>query len=244
MLLGLSCAALATQAEAQIVSGRVSEETSDSALEAVSVSLLLRSTEVAARTITDGRGRYVLRAPGPGDYRVVADHLGFQRLESPLARIAADQAVTIDFELPVDPIELEGIDVEVQRLEELKQRAGQYGVAIEHIGGRFVPRTEIEKRLTERNIGGILQWQNWAGVRVRWSDDPPRLCVRAVAGRVRCAITVLDGIVVTDEVAALVPPEALEAVILLTPMEATLSFGTDGGGGAVLLFTRANVAGR
>lgn len=177
VLLGVLCAAIATRADAQVVSGRVTEEASDSVLQAVSVTLLLRSNEVVVRTLTDGRGRYVLVAPGPGEYRIVADHLGYRRLESPLARIATDQAVTIDFELPIDPVEVEGIEVEVQRLEELKQRVGQYGVALDHLGSRYVPRSEIEKRPTVQSIGGILQWQNWAGVRVLWSDSPPGLCV-------------------------------------------------------------------
>lgn len=235
----------ATRLEGQTVTGRVTAESDGTALQAVSVTLLLASNDVVRRAITDEQGRYHLDASEAGDYRVVADHLGYRRLESPLARIGADQTVTIDFELPIDPIEVEGVEVEVQRREELRRRVMQYGVSVEWIGARFVPRSEIEKRETALNIGQVLQWQNLAGIKVLWSDSPiPSLCVRSVRAGSRCALTVLDGVVIDDEFAASVPPQSLEAVVVLRPMEATLSFGTDGGGGAVLLFTRAGLAGR
>lgn len=234
---------MATSVGGQTVTGRVTADTDGAALRGVSVLLIRGADEIATRVLTDETGLYRMSAPA-GDYRVVADHLGYQRLESPLMKVAIDQTVTIDFELPIDPVEVEGVKVEVERREELRRRVALYGVDIQRIGSRFVPRGEIERRGTALNIGEVLQWQNWAGVRVEFSNTPPSLCVQFTRGRARCALTVLDGAVVDDEFAASIPPEMLEAVILLTPMEATLSFGTGGGGGAVLLFTRMGLARR
>jgi len=238
------CALLANGVGAQTVAGRVIADTDGIPLRNVSVSLLLESGDAVGRTLTDDEGRFVLQAPTPGVYRVVADHLGYRRLESPLATVGPDQMMTIDFELPIDPIEVEGIGVEVQRRAELKRRIAQYGVSMDHVGARFIPRSEIERRPTALNIGQVLQWQNLAGVTIEWSNSvPPALCVKVTRLRASCATVVLDGNVVSEEFAASIPLEMLEAVLILTPVEATLSYGTDGDG-AVLLFTRAGLAGR
>ena len=236
------CTTLTTGVGAQTVVGRVIADTDGTPLRSVSVSLLLESNDPVGRTLTDDEGRFVLGAPSPGTYRVVADHLGYRRLESPLVTVGSDQTMTIDFELPIDPIEVEGIQVEVQRREELKRRIAQYGVSMDHVGSRFVPRSEIERRPTALNIGQVLQWQNLAGITVEWSKVPPALCVKVTRLRASCALMVLDGNIVPEEFAASIPMEMLEAVLILTPAEATLSYGTDGAG-AVLLFTRAGLAG-
>ncbi len=241
-LLAVLSTALASSVGAQTITGRVTADSDGIPLRDVSVELLLASYDPVRRVATDDRGRYRIDAPVPGDYRVVADHLGYLRLESPLAAVRAGDTVTIDFELPVDPVELEGIEVEVDRLEQLRRRVTQYGVRLDHIGARFVRRSEIERRSPASNLGQVLQWQNVAGISVKWTNLPPSLCVQAVVGRDRCAIAVLDGSPIDHELAASMPLESLEAVVILTPEEATLSFGTDGGGGAVLLFTRASVA--
>lgn len=230
-----------TSVEAQTVTGRVTADLDGVALRGVSVLLVSESNESVRRVSTDESGTYVLRAAA-SSYRVVADHLGYERLESPLFTLTDDQTVNIDFELPMDPVEVEGIRVEVEQREELRRRVNQYGVNVDNIGARYVARDAIMRRATATHLGQILVWQNLAGIRIRYNETPPSICVQAVRGRVRCALTVLDGQVIDDEFAASIPPEMLEAIVVLTPVEATLSYGTDGGGGAVLLFTRVGLA--
>jgi hypothetical protein len=244
LVLGALFGTMTIRADGQTVSGRVTAESDGAALGSVSVALLLGIDETVRRTVTDEHGVYLLLAPRAGAYRVVAHHLGYHRLESPFVSVADSQTVTIDFELPSDPFEIEGVEVEVQRREELGRRVAQYGVAVDQIGRRFVPRSEIEARPTAINIGQVLQWQNMAGITIDWSNVPPRLCVRAVRLRARCALTLVDGAIIDGEFAVSVPLEVLEAIVILTPVEATLSFGTAGGAGAVLLFTQASVGGR
>jgi len=238
LVLGALFGTMAIRADGQAASGKVTAESDGAALDAVSVTLLLGTNETVRRTVTDEHGAYLLVAPRAGAYRVVAEHLGYQRLESPLVSIADSQTVTIDFELPSDPFEIEGVEVEVRRSEELDRRIRQYGVRFDQIGRRFVPRSEIEARPNALNIGQVLQWQNMAGITVEWSNAPPRLCVRAVRLRARCALLVFDGAIVNGDFATSIPPDLLEAVVVLTPVEATLTYGTAGGAGAVLMFTR------
>lgn len=235
-----------SQASAQTVRGRVTAEEDGAVLAGATISLLTASNEVVTRVETDLRGGYVLDAPNAGAYRVVADHLGYLRLESPLAALEAGRVIAVDFELPPDPVELEGLRVEVERNELLRDRVRQYGVRLDQLGRRYVTQADIERRIWYLSFGGVLQWQAIPGIVVDVGPPTnPTVCVRSTRHpRSPCAVTVLDGAVVTPEAAASIPLDALGAIVVLTPMEATLSFGTGASNGAVLLFTRAGLATR
>lgn len=143
----------AAPASGQVATGRVGDEAGAAGIEGATVSLLSAARELIVGTVTGRDGRYTLRAPTAGDYIVVADHLGHRRLESPLASFRPAEPVTIDFELPLDPIELEGIRVEAERRSELRRRLAQYGVRLEELGRRFVPRTEIDRWQAATDFG-------------------------------------------------------------------------------------------
>lgn len=226
---------------AQTVVGRITAEAGGLPLSGASVSLRHANGEQVARTETDQAGLFSVRAAQAGEYVVTADFLGYTRLESPLMQLGEDATVSVDFELPTDPIEVEGLRVEVERQREVHRRVAQYGVDSRLLGPRLVSRSEIAKRETASNFGQVLQWQNLASVSVKWTELPPAVCVRLGRGQPGCALMVLDGQVIDAEYAATVPPQSLEAIVVLRPVEATLSFGTDATNGAILLFTTAAV---
>ena len=229
----------ASGAHAQAATGRVTDESTGEPVAGAMISLLDSEREVAMRVASDSTGRYTVEAPHPGEYWLQADFLGYRLLESPLLRLEAERTVTIDFELPVDAIELEGLEVETRRNEELRQRVRLWGVRPEELGARWVDREQIERWQTAEDFGVALRAQAIAGVEViRYVErnGMPGVCVSIRNGG--CALVVWNGQPVSELTAGLIPPMSLEAVVLLTPMEATLSYGTDGGNGAVLLFTR------
>jgi hypothetical protein len=225
---------------AQTVHGRTTAEDTGLPLQGVEVALTTQDGDVVSRVLSDSAGRYTLRIPEDGAYKISADLFGYLRLESPLAALTVDQSPLVDFEMPSDPIELDEVRVSVERREELVSRARSYGVQAELLGQRLVTVEAIERRETAVDFGQVLQWQSVAGMRVRRgadSGDGPWVCVMLTRSR-GCAITVLDGSVVSSEVAGSIPPETLGGIMVLTPVEATTSFGTDGGNGAVLIFTK------
>lgn len=228
-------------AEAQTVRGRVTEEGSARPLPSVDIQLLDASRELVARAAGDVSGLYSIDAPAPGNYYVVVDLLGYQRLETPLVELAAGDTLSAAFELPLDPIELEGLRVRADRLEEIKREISRFGVNPDVMGQRFVDAETIARRPGVRNFGKVLQWQSIPQMSIVDGDDvgspKPFVCVRLRMNSERCAITVLNGAPVTLEAAASIPPEAIEAIAVLEPYEATTLWGTDGGGGAVLIFT-------
>lgn len=227
-----------TPASAQ-VTGRVTDGSTGEPVAGAMISLLDGSRDVVRRSVSDSAGRYTVQAPEPGDYWLTADFLGYERLESPLLALDRERAVAVDFELPVDAIELEGLRVEAERNEELRRRVRLYGVRPEELRDRWVDREQIERWQAAPDFGVAVAAQGIAGVTVRRNHErvgrTPRICVRVRSPG--CALVVWNGQPVSNETAALIPPMSLEAIVLLRPTEATLSYGTAGGNGAVLLFT-------
>jgi hypothetical protein len=229
---------------AQIVQGRIADELGGQPLHAVEVRLLTADGDVAAVAASDSVGSYAVRAPRGGVYRVQADLLGYVQLRSPLLDLPEGRTVTADFEMPNDPIELEGLRVEVEAMERIRDELRSYGVRVDALGERFVDAETIASIPRASDFGKVLQWRSVPGMRVVRSDDLSQgpvkawVCVRLIAGRSDCAVTVLNGTRITLEAAYHVPAEALRAIALLTPQDATTLYGTDGVGGAVLLFTR------
>jgi hypothetical protein len=233
-------------ARAQVVQGRITDEMGERPLAAAEVSLLDEEGRPVAVTLSDSAGWYRIGPREPGIYSVQVDLLGYQRLVTPLLALEGERTVNADFEVPAAPIELEGLRVEAEALERLRQEVREFGVDLDNIGERFVGRAAIEQRTAARDFGHVLQWQSVPGLTVTRSDDTPTylqplnswICVRVARSRGDCAIFALNGTLITPEAAALVPPETLEAIVVLTPVEAAQTFGTDAAAGAVLLYTR------
>lgn len=123
----------APSAFAQVASGHVTDGSTGAPVVGAEISLLTGSRDVVRRSVSDSDGRYSIEAPEPGAYTLQADFLGYERLESPLLNVAADRTVVVDFELPVDAIELEGFAIEAERDRELRQRIRLYGVRPESV---------------------------------------------------------------------------------------------------------------
>jgi len=96
----LCCATASAAAEAQVVRGRVTDQTSGSAIPGVLVSLLPdASTAAATSVLSNTRGEYAIRAPSPGRYRIDAKRIGAQRFVSDPFDIGAGESKTVDVAL-------------------------------------------------------------------------------------------------------------------------------------------------
>jgi len=232
----------ARPAAGQQIRGRVVSLDSQEPLRLVRVALIASDGHVASTTMSDNAGFYVLAARGAGSFRVQADIFGYQRLRSPLLALPAEKTVVANFAMPLDPIELEGLRVEVEARRQMRRELRSYGVQLDDLGERFVSAHDIAARPAARDFGQILQWQSIPSMSVTRGDDVvqsiPSVCVTLRTPRSGCAMTVLDGAEVTREAATSVPAGVLRAIVVLTPRQARTLYGTGGGDGAVLLFTR------
>ena len=112
----LLAAAAHQAASGQVVRGRVVEAGQETFVDGAMVALEDRSgrrlTEVLART---GTGLFEFEAPGPGEYRVRAERIGYATGLSEWFRVAAADTLWLRVEAPVSPISLEGVVAEADR---------------------------------------------------------------------------------------------------------------------------------
>jgi len=240
--------AATVDSQAQRVLGRVLDETTRTAIVGAVVTAKDQDGDIVAYGISDQIGEYALSLPAFGTYSFDAESIGYGR------RIASDILVEdrlpllMHFELAPRPIEVEGIEAETRRVRPIDLQLQRLGLGANEVDEtRIVTREEIAARQTSRDIGAVLEWQNISGTKIVRSQNfsagnSAILCVAQLRartmGRDRCSLTVLNGTVIGLDAALMIDPDDLENIVILTPVQATLTFGTAGGGGAVLLYTR------
>lgn len=240
---------------AQVLRGTVREEITLRPISSAEVLLIDSAGRVVATGASDASGGFAVAAPAPGWLwlRVLAP--GFDSLDTPPTRLTASQDIALDVQLIPSAIELPGIEVTVDPLQQMRLELANRGVRVEELGNRFIGAEVLEKRFSSRDVGEVLSARGLPGVsiirpeRASESGSDQYLCVTLLRGRTgqglsRCAIVVLDGRVIPLDIAAQVAVEQIQAVVVLLPTEATLVYGTMGGGGALLLFTKSVGKGR
>ena len=182
-----------------------------------------------AGTLTDVQGRYRLEAPGPGEYVLGAERLGYSPFRSHLLAVGErSEPYRVDIELLRAPVPLEGLVVTAERREAI-QRQLRLLTGVDPLSLRNEPifRDEIREHLERgRNLPGMLQWSSIPGLVVRQTDDG--VCFEF---RRSCLALYLNGMRMDDAWSDMLPLEMAEAVVILQPNE-TIQYG-----GAVLVFT-------
>lgn len=246
MCLALGSADAGAQA---IVRGRVVEELSERPVAAAEVLLADEAGVVMATTVTDPKGFFALAAPraGVAFLQVLAE--GFEPLLSSPLSLGSEGVLDADVQLIPRVVEIAGLTVTVDALEETRARLANWGVTLEDLGDRFIPQEAIERRLADRDVGDMIAARSLPGVSASRAENAGRgsegfLCIsfsraRTAQGMTRCALLVVDGLPVPTGLALDIPSSNLRAIVLLRPTEATLVYGTPGGAGAVLLFTKS-----
>ncbi len=234
-------------AASQTLLGRVLDLTNDAPIGGVIVSLVARDGTERVRTVSDSIGHFVIVPPEEGEYVLVADRFGYVEARSPLLALVIEGQTAIDMIMTPEPIGLEGLEISVEEVatEELKRM----GLSANELGNRWIGRQRIEAIQLKLDVGAILEQTAQSGIRViRPSNLTPGsadmgLCVaitraRTGGGRGTCALIVLNGIPIAGVQALDIDPESIESMALLEPMEATTFYGTIGGSGALLVWTK------
>ncbi|HET9983083.1 MAG TPA: carboxypeptidase regulatory-like domain-containing protein [Longimicrobiales bacterium] len=102
-------------AAAQTLVGRVVEARDGAGVPGAFVSLLDPAGRARIASLSDSAGRFVLRAPAPGSYRVRAERIGRESVTSAPLDLAADESRSITLTAPVAAIDLAPIQVSGKR---------------------------------------------------------------------------------------------------------------------------------
>jgi hypothetical protein len=141
--------AAAPPARAQVVRGAVKETASEAVVPGAAVSLVDSAGAVVASTATSDEGLFLLRAPGPGTYRVRAGRIGYATVTSDPFRVEPDDDVFADLCLAILPVPQEAIELSVEARDPRLERTGFYKRQ-ERNFGFFVTREEIDRRSPQR----------------------------------------------------------------------------------------------
>ncbi len=111
-------AAAATPApsvHAQTIVGHVLDMESGGPVEGSLVLLLDAAGTESGGTLTGEDGRFLIRAPGSGDYALRAERIGYETTVSDFFPLAAGQTFQITLRVPMKALEIEGLRVEGER---------------------------------------------------------------------------------------------------------------------------------
>jgi hypothetical protein len=122
------------------VRGRVVDRTSGEPISTATVSL----SRPGLVRLTNTNGLFEFERVPPGSYGVTVEQLGFGTREDSLV-VGPDQIVEMEIRLGVEPIAVEGIEVEVEARSRWLEMEGFYGRSDQGTGRHFV-REQIEER--------------------------------------------------------------------------------------------------
>lgn len=245
--LGFAVLALTAPAAAQTIVGQVLDDVHLAPIPGAVVRLLDRDGSERAQAIADSLGRFRLTPPEDGEYIMEAVRLGYVTARTPLLALHRGGTAPLELTMVPRPIGLEGLEVSVEaRANELLR---QIGLSEATLGRRWIPPQKIESIEMKRDLGSIVEWNQVPGTFVVRDEnttsgsDRMGLCVTmqrtnsAEAVR-RCALVVLNGSLISREQAIMIDPESIEAMAILVPREAATLYGSMGGVGAVLIWTK------
>ena len=123
---------------------------------------MMRGAEQVALIASDSAGRFLLRAPVPGSYRVVASRLGYGNAESHVISLALDQSVETLLQIKSEPVRLAPVTLTASRVPYLDSRG--FYERMEAGGGDFLTSEVIQRR----NSSSLLEvLRSMKGVKVQ-----------------------------------------------------------------------------
>ena len=185
-------------------------------------------------TLADSTGGYVLRAPAPGEYVLVAERLGYEPFRSHRLAVSNPEGLyPVDLVMQPAPLPIAGLAVEADRLERI-ERGLRHSIGISPRSLRVTPffRPAIEEHLAKGHaLSDMIRWLNVPSIVVLepmgLSEGPcfqyrNRGCLPVYLNEQR-----MDG-----EWTDLLPLDIAETVVVVMPNE-SIRFP----GGGVILYT-------
>ena len=240
-LLALLLLLPASSASAQVVSGRLLDGSTRNPISDGRVQLLDPDGTVVATDESDASGGFRLEAPGPGDYYIRGERLGYTSRTDGVLELGEGGQLTIEFYLRAAPIQLDTVRATVEgwRVERHLESQGFYERLDQGFGHFITPEDLSRIRPADpsdllRNIPGARVFDGWPSrsvyFRVMGDYCEPRIFV--------------DGIEVNDMApgAALGEVVEVEAVsgieVYNRPSSVPLQYGGTGAScGLILVWT-------
>ena len=234
-LVALSLGAFVSPATAQTFQGRVTGQAGEGPVATALVRLVDEAGDQLAISIADSAGLYRLEAPDPGVFRIEAERVGFQPVETPLLEALNPEGVyTIDLEMVAAPVELRGFTVLTDRLpEEQADRSVQQITGLHPRSLRY-PAVDFEKLQDHlgrsHTLVDVVRWEFSPAIIVYETPDGPCFSFRNMG----CLPVYLNGLRLNRDFMPGIPLDMIYRMQILVPSDGSVVYGS-----AVLLFTEA-----
>lgn len=216
------------------ISGRLVDE--DGATPVSGAEVWLRGT--GARTLSDSDGNFRLEDVQPGTYMLMTDHLSYGTKMDTL-EVPSGVGLLVEMRLDTRPIEIAPVTVTVEA-ESVAERAR---------GGIHITAEDVEAaRQQSRDAADILLAQHIPGVVID-RRSAGTLCVGYAPGQVRMmfnngcvpmVIFINDARASNTDLALMLPPDAIDRMVIYRPIEAGNLFGLGAGNGVLMIYTKGN----
>lgn len=240
--------ALAHPLDAQVIRGRIFEDSSRTPVDGATLSLLRESGEPTGRQVrSDTGGTFSITTPGVGRFVIVAQRLGFHEMSTPsIVALAAGEVVVVELFLGRNAAPLSPITITERRPARLNPLQAGFEERRRTGMGTFMTREDIEQRKA-RMVYDLLLGVPGLELRERGGG---RISMTRAAGSVACQpLIYLDGVRAnrsTDPASMVqsllkaIPADHLEGVeIYKGRSQLPAEFGSaDARCGAVVLWTR------
>jgi protocatechuate 3,4-dioxygenase beta subunit len=222
----------------RLTNGRVAGRLLDGATNAAvsGAEVWLRGTGV--RGLTDSDGDFLFEDVPPGTYMLMSNHLAYGTKMDTLA-VPAGARIRAEMRLDTRPIEIAPVTVTVEA-SQIRERAR---------GGVHITADQVEAaRQGARDAADILLSQHIPGILIRRRSGG-QLCVGYGQGQVRmmfndgCVpmmVFINDARASNNDMALLLPPDAIDRMVIYKPVEAGNLFGLGGGNGVLMIYTKGN----
>ena len=235
-LVALLFGAFVSPATAQTFQGRVTGQSGEGPVATALVRLVDEAGEQVAISIADNSGLYRLQASGPGVFRIQAERVGFQPVETPLLEALNPEGVyPIDLEMVAAPVELRGFTVLTDRLpEEQADRMVRriIGLSPNSLRFRSVDFDALQDHLARSHtLVDVMRWEYSPAIIVYETPDGPCFEYRSQ----RCLPVYLNGMVLNRDFMPGVPLDMVFRLQVITPTDGSVAYPA----GAVLLYTES-----
>jgi hypothetical protein len=166
---------------AQTIVGMVVDDVNGQPLPVASLMLLDSAGTAVSWAVSDSVGRFALRAPGFGGYRLFVDVLGYGEILTDALSLRETRPLRVEVRLQPMPLELEALVVTTERRRLRLEREGFYRRR-DHSFGTFFDTEEIEAlhlfRTTDilRRVPGVIVRLNREGGAVATTWSRGRAC--------------------------------------------------------------------
>lgn len=200
---------------AQSVEGRLRDAQTGVPIPHAVIRLVDVEGEGRAASAADSLGRYRVVAPEPGVYRIRAEQLGYQALETaPFELVDSMATRTLDMTLSASPIPVRGVDVTTDAVNRRIRQT--LGISPELLRVRPLRSPTIRDHVRRGNgLSEMMSLQQIPNFRVLRSRQGPCYQFRASG----CLPVFLDGARLNRASVPMLPLEMVSTVVILLPNE-------------------------